>query len=285
MTGELIISPNGIRTNGSSYSIIFNDTTTKNSYLGAQEATTYIRSGNTDLYHRRDGADYEIWDSGNSNLSTVNWSAKGITATDSVTSTSASLPNFFASVSAGNWAYVRLTSGSYSWDLAARDGNDSLEFRRGGADTDRFIFRSSASGGGDKSIELWRGSNASWKILNTGGILKFQSNYTTGVGTYYDVMKLDHNTGNAWFKGAVTLDSTLNVASTATFASTLGALSIGISNSDGTTGRGISLYGGPGGGKPAYGIMFAGTSTFGTHGSVTSDWATYFTMSDTTNRG
>ena len=34
-----------------------------------------------------------------------------------------------------------------------------------------------------------------------------------------------------------------------------------------------------------YGIMFRGTSSYGTHGGVTSDWATYFTMSDTTNRG
>ena len=67
MTGELIISPNiGIRTSGNSYSIIYNDATTKNNYIGAQEATTYIRSGDTNLYHRRNGvADYTIWDSGN----------------------------------------------------------------------------------------------------------------------------------------------------------------------------------------------------------------------------
>jgi hypothetical protein len=36
---------------------------------------------------------------------------------------------------------------------------------------------------------------------------------------------------------------------------------------------------------PEYGIAFAKTATFGTHGAVTSDWATYFTMSDTTTRG
>ena len=60
---------------------------------------------------------------------------------------------------------------------------------------------------------------------------------------------------------------------------------IGVQNTVATTGIGLSLYGGATSGAPTYGIMFAGTGTFGTHGAVTSDWATYFTMSDTTNRG
>jgi hypothetical protein len=66
---------------------------------------------------------------------------------------------------------------------------------------------------------------------------------------------------------------------------TLSALSMGVSNTASTTGRGLSLYGGPTAGQPSYGIMFAGTGTFGTHGGVTSDWATYFTMNDNTARG
>ena len=36
---------------------------------------------------------------------------------------------------------------------------------------------------------------------------------------------------------------------------------------------------------PAYGLAFTGTAGEGTHGSVTSDWATYFTMSGSTSRG
>jgi hypothetical protein len=60
------------------------------------------------------------------------------------------------------------------------------------------------TGTGDVNIELWRGTNASWNILNSGGYLRFQSNYTTVVGTYFDVLKLDYNTGNALFKGNVT---------------------------------------------------------------------------------
>jgi hypothetical protein len=39
--------------------------------------------------------------------------------------------------------------------------------------------------------------------------------------------------------------------------------------------------------QPTYGMMFASTATYGTHGSVSNgtDWATYFTMNNTANRG
>jgi hypothetical protein len=59
----------------------------------------------------------------------------------------------------------------------------------------------------------------------------------------------------------------------------------GINNTSNSTGNGISLYGAYGGGEMSYGIMFAGTPTFGTHGSVTGDWATYFTMNADNARG
>ena len=44
---------------------------------------------------------------------------------------------------------------------------------------------------------------------------------------------------------------------------------------------GITLYNA----DPTYGIMFRQTSQMGTHGTVTGDWSTYFTMSDNDNRG
>jgi hypothetical protein len=59
----------------------------------------------------------------------------------------------------------------------------------------------------------------------------------------------------------------------------------GVSNTSSTSGKGISLYGGPTAGEPTYGLMFAGTGTFGTHGYVSADWATYLTMNTTANRG
>ncbi len=57
--------------------------------------------------------------------------------------------------------------------------------------------------GGDVSLQLWRGTNASWRILNTAGNLKFQSNYTDKAGDYFDCLQLSYNSGNAWIKGNV----------------------------------------------------------------------------------
>ncbi|HCV3108651.1 TPA: phage tail protein [Acinetobacter baumannii] len=58
----------------------------------------------------------------------------------------------------------------------------------------------------------------------------------------------------------------------------LAAPTLGILNTDGTTGRGISLYGGASSGRPNYGVYFAGTPTFGYHGDITGPWATYFSV-------
>lgn len=61
--------------------------------------------------------------------------------------------------------------------------------------------------------------------------------------------------------------------------------SIGINNTTGT-GQGISLYGGATGDTaPTYGLLFAKTENRGKWADVQSDWATYFTMSDTAQRG
>jgi hypothetical protein len=60
---------------------------------------------------------------------------------------------------------------------------------------------------------------------------------------------------------------------------------LGVTNTSNTTGIGLSLYGGATTGMPSYGMVFAGTATFGNHGSVTGDWATYLTMGGATTRG
>lgn len=69
------------------------------------------------------------------------------------------------------------------------------------------------AGDGDIYLELWRGGNASWKMLNTSGFLKFQCNYTTSAGSYYDVLRLYYLTGDAWIKGALFCAS-LNIHNT-----------------------------------------------------------------------
>lgn len=70
------------------------------------------------------------------------------------------------------------------------------------------IYSSLTGGGGDVYVELWRGINASWRLLNSGGYLKFQSNYINSAGDYFDCLKLDYNTGNTYIKGNVGIGKT-----------------------------------------------------------------------------
>ncbi len=60
--------------------------------------------------------------------------------------------------------------------------------------------------------------------------------------------------------------------------------SIGTNQTDGASGKGIFLYAGSGN-VLSYGILFGLTSSYGKHGAVSGDWATYLTMSGATNRG
>lgn len=65
------------------------------------------------------------------------------------------------------------------------------------------------------------------------------------------------------------------------------ATAFGINGISGT-GEGISLYNGMSSivnNMPTWGISFAQTPTFGTHGAVSGSWATYFTMDTTAGRG
>ena len=120
---------------------------------------------------------------------------------------------------------------------------------------------------------------------------------TTGASTFSGTIKA---------KEAVTMDKTLDVTGNTTIGGTLkttgastftGAMTVsgnltgtnisgtivGVKDTSGTAG-GIALYGSPNN-IDDYSIYFRKTSNKGTHGYVTSDWATYFTMSNTNNRG
>lgn len=68
----------------------------------------------------------------------------------------------------------------------------------------------SSSSGTDVAIELWRGKNTSWQIVNSGGNLSFKNNYvneaiTNSYGT--QIMSLAYNTGDVTIKGVVTASS------------------------------------------------------------------------------
>ncbi len=80
-------------------------------------------------------------------------------------------------------------------DGAIELGTDAARWKKVTACSMR--LSSSTSGqGGDTYLELWRGTNASWRILNTSGDLKIQSNYTDKAGDYFSCMTLSYNTGN-----------------------------------------------------------------------------------------
>ena len=62
-TGIILTTTTGITHNGKSSALLYCDGT--NSFVGMSTATTYIRSGNTDLFHKKNGTDYKIWDASN----------------------------------------------------------------------------------------------------------------------------------------------------------------------------------------------------------------------------
>lgn len=70
--------------------------------------------------------------------------------------------------------------------------------------------------GGNAYLELARQNNADWRILNSGGNLYFQNNYTTIKGDYFNVLTLAYNTGNATFKGNITADGNISAANSFT---------------------------------------------------------------------
>ena len=134
----------------------------------------------------------------------------------------------------------------------------TLDITNGNATFVGQVITSSSSSG--DYVRMYGGSGtAQWDIYGNG-----------------ENLRISENSGGG---GHVDIDTSLNVDSG------LSAASIGVSGSNGTDGKGISLYGGANSGEPTYGMMFMQTSSYGTHGYVTQDWATYFTMNDSSNRG
>lgn len=82
------------------------------------------------------------------------------------------------------------------------------------------------------------------------------------------------DSGNWWAAGTISADGNITASG-----------GVGVANTSSTSGTGISLYNGGTTGIATYGISFAGTPTFGTYGDVSGDWATYFTMNNSANRG
>ena len=66
-----------------------------------------------------------------------------------------------------------------------------------------------STSGGAVGLELWRGSNASWQILNDSGTLYFKNNFTTAKQSTYTqtAMSIAYNTGNTTISGQLTVNN------------------------------------------------------------------------------
>lgn len=83
LTGTLFIAlGQGIQSSGSSYSMIFQDSSA--TYVGQPDSMTIIRSSNNNLVHRKVSTDYAVWDASNSNKSDVAWTCSTLTAAGNI---------------------------------------------------------------------------------------------------------------------------------------------------------------------------------------------------------
>lgn len=141
------------------------------------------------------------------------------------------------------------------------------------------VYYKSASGG----AHYWRNiaNNANTMSLDNSGTLNLAADVRAPIfydsnNTAYYVDAASTSVFNA-FTGSHSGGS-VNVTS-------VNGAYLGVNNTTNSNGYGISLYNGAVAGEPTYGLMFQGTATFGTYGSVSGDWATYFTMNNDNTRG
>ncbi|NBS67341.1 tail fiber domain-containing protein, partial [bacterium] len=125
--------------------------------------------------------------------------------------------------------------------------------------------------------------SASW---GTGRRLLHSGNYTSGFFKTINGTAIT-GTGDITVSGsdATKLPLTGGTVTGNTVFTTSLTANTGITvNSASGSGYGINLYSGSSA-SPTYGLFFAQTGNFGTYGAVSADWATYFTMNSTANRG
>jgi hypothetical protein len=105
--------------------------------------------------------------------------------------------------------------------VTIRSNDNGNLIQLGNSNANSLGFTLYSNGTDANYIELWRNTNASWRLVNDANFY-IQSNYTTSAGDYYNVLSLEYNTGNATFKGQVTannivINNTSNDAAGLTF--------------------------------------------------------------------
>ena len=216
------------------------------------------------------------------------YSSGNATHTGSVTAgqfiaNNASGPHFTGTSTAGNWAYLRLNNGSTFWDIATRSnsGNGGLWLARLSG-TDNGIFVSTGNNVGIST------SAPTDKLHVNGGYIKITANSKyLKIGPQNSSYAHYETDASHWFNTRVDINGAIWRYNTNYGISSDGYFyAKGVyANRDGaSTYGGISLYSTS---DPItkYGIAFRGTGNYGKIGRVQGDWATYFTMDSSHNRG
>ena len=177
------------------------------------------------------------------------------------------------------------------------------------------ISSETAGNYGNVALELYRGNNGSWQIANEGAILYFRTNWVGEKKTTYakNTLIIDDTTGSAslpylaigqeernttyglyvvssqsWIKNTLwtgniypDVNNTRECGTNNYFWNKMSTNWLNVNRGNSQTDGGITLYDG----DINYGIIFRTTKDQGTHGYVSGDWATYFTMSNSAGRG
>lgn len=240
----------GARTKGTAYNILHAQF--KNSANGATYGTNIID------YIGTDGTDSNNTCIRLGSASGTTWITAGEGGPYMPNKVAYNDENLYLSADADICMYTSTANDASSYNYAVLVSGTSLTTPNG-----NLIAGTDGNTGGERQVKVQSGAGAMY--LSSQAATNGERGLCVpahGSGTAYSIVAVDTN----------------NV-------SKINANYIGVRNTSATTGYGVSLYDGPVNGAPTYGIMFAGTATYGTHGGVTSDWATYLTMSDTTNRG
>lgn len=177
------------------------------------------------------------------------------------------------------------------------------------------ISSENAGDSGNVALELYRGNNGSWQIANEGAILYFRTNWVGDRKTTYakNTLIIDHTTGSAsipylaigqekrnttyglyvvssqsWIKNTLwtgniypDVNNARECGTNNYFWNKMSTNWLNVNRGSSQTDGGITLYGG----DINYGIIYRTTKDQGTHGYVSGDWATYFTMSNSAGKG
>lgn len=177
------------------------------------------------------------------------------------------------------------------------------------------ISSETAGGDGNVALELYRGNNGSWQMANEEAILYFRTNWVGEKKATYakNTLIIDSTTGSAslpylaigqearnttyglyvvsnqsWIKNTLwtgnvypDANNTRECGTNNYFWNKMSTNWLNVNRGKSQTDGGITLCDG----DVNYGIIFRTTKDQGTHGYVSGDWATYFTMSNSAGRG